>query len=435
VRTFKLALCAALVLPVCGCYQRLVADDQIRPGVIDTVLARTEKARGIRAHERVDVEVVTSAELGGTVMRALLRPWKDDELARYESSLVTIGLWPPEKQLLTEMAGTLGKEAAGLYIPEDRKLYVVSDPVVPWSVKVVSAIARRDLVREYALAHEIVHFLQHESHPALFAALMTVKDSDDAVWAAQAAIEGDAVRYGFEALGAASAAPAPADFQSQLEKAVEKGSFANEPRFIRDGMLFPYGYGYRLSALEATLLLERPPASTEQALHLDKRHEPFTIFVLPEAGVHAADCMPQWENSVGELGISMLLREIDPATDPRAWSGWDGDRYATFECRGKRAFTWLTSWDSEYDAQQFADAYRTIAPALAQRASLGAEPRIVMKRNEVMIFTPDVSTYADAALAGAKRDRAATLEEALAASTTVASTTEAARVSAAAPTR
>jgi hypothetical protein len=141
-------------------------------------------------------------------------------------------------------------------------LYVVSDPVVPWSVKVVSAIARRDLVREYALAHEIVHFLQHESHPALFTAIMRVKDSDDAVWAAQAAIEGDAVRYGFEAtrperlLGN----PPPADFQAQLEKAVATGSFATEPRFIRDGMSF--SLRLRLSPVHASrrdALLESPP--------------------------------------------------------------------------------------------------------------------------------------------------------------------------------
>src|SRR6185295_10928879 len=113
----------------------------------------------------------------------------------------------------------------------------------------------------------------------------------------------------------------------------------------------------------------------------------------------------------------------------------DGDRYVTFDCAGSRAFAWLTSWDSEYDAQQFADAYRAIAAAVARRASLAAEPRVEVRGNEAMIFTPELAGYAEAALAGAKRARATTLDDALAASATATAENEAASVTVAGPTR
>jgi hypothetical protein len=310
------------------------------------------------------------------------------------------------------MAETLGEEAVGLYVPEDRKLYVVSDPAVPMAVRLASEIMHRDLVREYALAHELVHFLQHEGYPDLFAALMEVKDNDDALWAAQAAIEGDAVRYGFAALGPSAPPPAPADFQARLEQAVVDRPLGRQPRLIRDGILFPYGYGYRLSMLEASLLLDRPPASTEQALHPAKRHEPFTLFRLPAPASPPAGCTLEWENSVGELGLSILFNDLAPAPDPRAWEGWDGDRYSTWQCAGTRAFVWFTSWDSEFDAQEFADAYGAIAPAVAQRAALSADPRATTHGREVVLFTPELSDYAADVSGSVERRRASTLEEA-----------------------
>jgi hypothetical protein len=242
---------------------------------------------------------------------------------------------------------------------------------------------------------------------------MRVKDSDDAVWAAQAAIEGDAVRYSFAALGSA-APPPPSDFHALLEKAVADRPLAKQPRLIRDAILFPYGYGYRLSMLEATLLLDHPPASTEQALHLEKRHEPFTVFDLPSLA-DASRCTPDWENSVGELGLSMLLRDLAPAPDPRAWEGWDGDRYVAARCAGTHAFVWLTSWDSEDDAGEFADAYRAIAPAITARAALGGAPSVTVRGREVLLSTPELAAYAHDALARATRRRASTLDEAFAA--------------------
>jgi hypothetical protein len=408
-------LLAGAVVTLAGCYQPIVDHGVLRPSALDAVLARTERARGIHADRPVAVHVVSAAELGGKVRAAMLVPWQDDELARYQESLVTVGLWPPERDLVDEMTATLGAEAVGLYVPEDRALYVVSDPAVPLRVRLVSAIARRDLVREYALAHELVHFLQHDAYPKLFADIVAIKDDDDAVWAAQAAIEGDAVRYGCAALQAAARAPSPVDFHAQLEQAVAGGPMSREPGLIREGILFPYGYGYRLSIMEATDLLERPPASTEQALHLDKRRDAFTVLRLPGPHSLPAGCEVVWGNSVGELGLSILFRDLSPSPDPRVWEGWDGDRYVAARCNGIRELAWLTSWDSESDAEEFASGYRAVARAAAARAQLQAVPQVQTRGTDAVVFTPRLERFAHDALAHAERQRVRTFDDVIAA--------------------
>ena len=43
-------------------------------------------------------------------------------------------------------------------------------------------------------------------------------------------------------------------------------------------------------------------------------------------------------------------------TDPPRliWEGWNGDRYLAARCGGRRELLWLTVWDSEADAAEFA---------------------------------------------------------------------------------
>jgi hypothetical protein len=50
-----------------GAISRSSQTTRFAPGAIETVLARAEEARGIHASSVVDVQVVTTAELGGVV--------------------------------------------------------------------------------------------------------------------------------------------------------------------------------------------------------------------------------------------------------------------------------------------------------------------------------------------------------------------------------
>jgi hypothetical protein len=59
-------------------------------------------------------------------------------------------------------------------------------------------------------------------------------------------------------------------------------------------------------------------------------------------------------NVLGELQLSVLLGR----QGRKAAAGWDGDRYAIFETTDKTlALAWVSTWDSEDDAREFAQAY------------------------------------------------------------------------------
>jgi hypothetical protein len=55
------------------------------------------------------------------------------------------------------------------------------------------------------------------------------------------------------------------------------------------------------------------------------------------------------------MQMAVMLRKHGGAS---AAAGWDGDRYAVFEGpKNRLGLIWLTTWDSEEDAREFATAY------------------------------------------------------------------------------
>ena len=81
-----------------------------------------------------------------------------------------------------------------------------------------------------------------------------------------------------------------------------------------------------------------------------------------------AGCRTLQRNTVGELQISVLFRDLSKDPDPAIWEGWNGDRYLVADCEGRTEWVWWTAWDSAADAAEFADAYFELAPAVAARA-------------------------------------------------------------------
>ncbi len=411
---------ALLLLPallslasLAGCSYSLVAGGAIRAEPFADLLQRTSRARGIEPRGPVDARVVGQAESREIVARVIAEEWSADELARYEDALGSVGLWPPERDLLQELLAVHAAEVAGFYHPRERVFYLVEDAPVPLSIRLLSGLARRDLTGEVVVTHELVHLLQHQQYPALFEAVK-FHAQDDAAWATSAALEGDAVRFGFEALGVL---PDPEEFgRSMLEEdpGGRSRALAQAPALIRLTLVLPYTAGYRLAWAEWRDLLDAPPASTEQLLHPERRREPFLAFDLgPLREALPEGCTPVYENGAGELGLSVLLRDLGRRPDPAAWEGWDGDRYLAARCGGERAFAWITAWDSEADAREFEVAYAGIAAAAAARAGLAAPPALRRHGREVHLLAPGLEALAPA-LERVPRRRVSTLEELLA---------------------
>jgi hypothetical protein len=167
------------------------------------------------------------------------------------------------------------------------------------------------------------------------------------------------------------------------------------PPFLLENLMFPYTQG---AEFVQKMQRERgwarigqafndPPSSTEQILHPEKfygdqRDEPMEL-LLPDfasAFGEGAKVEELYENTLGEFNVVLLLRALgaNKAAAAKAAAGWDGDRFEGFETEdGRVVLVWLTTWDSEAEAQEFEAAYRK---------ALGATPARHLERRGVEVL-------------------------------------------------
>jgi hypothetical protein len=130
-------------------------------------------------------------------------------------------------------------------------------------------------------------------------------------------------------------------------------------------------------------LLAHPPLSTEQILHPDKyfvRAEyPLTVQVGALGSYEQAGWQVAQDTTLGELMIRLLAKRYlsrDRATTVAA--GWDGDRLIGLIKGDAVALVWLTAWDSQEEAAEFAEAYRGIVAGRHQGATASHTERHVV---------------------------------------------------------
>ena len=404
-------LLIAAVLGASGCAYSLVSRGLVRPEPFEQIMTRSVRARGIAPEGEVRTRVIAAAELPGILRSALAAEWTGAQIQSYQEGLTTLGLWPADRDLAGELVAVYAEEIAGLYLPAQRTLYLVDDAPSSWSLRLLSTFTRRDLQLEMILSHELVHFLQHQAFADLMDPDPFWRSQGDVASAIQAALEGDALHFGFASLEIEP--PAADELRAAMEEANttrSHGTLAEAPALLRLTVNFPYAHGYGLSLREGRALLAAPPASTEQVLHPEKRHEPFQAIDL--AGLRAAlpaSCKVDFEDTLGELGISVLLRDLGSDEAAVVWEGWDGDRWLAARCEGRRELVWLTAWDSEADAAEFAAAYARIAPRVAERAGMTSPPVAQISGREIWIATPALAPVAVHLHALARCDRVADL--------------------------
>ena len=404
------ALAVGLLALCAGCAHSALEGDALLSEETARLRHAIEEVRGLTLSHDVPSRLIHADEVPAVVRRALLADASPEELAATQEALVTLGLWPEGRDLLSSYVAVTGEAGGGFYLPHERTLYVVAD--APLGSRVFAGLGGRDVAREMVLAHELVHALQHEHHPFWFEHGALLRSHADAASALQAALEGDATLYGFLAVDLPP--PDPARFRGGLEAGMSPqggGALAVAPPLLRASLLFPYANGYALAWREGKELLASPPASTEQVLHPERRHEAFEAIDLA-AGRDALPrgCRLVDENTAGELELSLLLTDLAPDVPPAAWIGWDGDRYLAARCDDRRELVWLTLWDSERDAAEFADAYSRAAPAVAERARFSGPPTVTQHTREVWIASPGLEASAGAIFAHARRARVATPE-------------------------
>jgi hypothetical protein len=393
-------LVALLLVPLLqGCAYSMVRGDRIREDAFDDVLDRTVAARDLAVPDSFETRVIPRSAIPELLRAAIVADWEAQAIADYQETLIAIGAWPPDRDLIDEYVSVGEEELAGVYVPKESTLYVIEDAPIPFSLRLLSTVARRDFMREIVLAHELVHLLQHGAYPELLEDDADWRDQDDAAAALSAAIEGDATRFGIVAvIGDEDALPSPESFRADIEaeQASDTGALARAPALLRLTLAFPYVSGYALSLNEGAALLDEPPASTEQAIHPAKRHEPFlAIDLAPAREALPRHCRWLGDNTLGELGISVLLRDLGDSPSPEIWEGWDGDRFMAARCGERRAFVWETHWDSDRDAAEFAEAYAGIANTIRGRIGLERAPEIRLNGRRVRIVSDPLREVSD----------------------------------------
>ena len=346
--------------------------DAASDAIYDTVEQQVIGIRGLKPSHPVERQFITEAEL-----RVLITEMFDEDtppayLAANERLYKALGLIPETSDLRDLSLDLLSGGVAGFYRNDQGKLYVVSKSGGPGPNE------------RFYFAHEYDHALQ-DQNSTVFKDQDGILDQSDRLLARASVYEGDATLLMTQwAAGNLS--------QEDLLEIISSGSdpavqavLDRTPAILRDTLTFPYttGFGF-VTAIQTAggwpavdALFTKMPTSTEQILHSDK----YTAGEAPVAVTLPADLATRlgtgWsvplQDTFGEYQLGIWLREagLANAEATEAAAGWGGDRLAVMEGPdGAWAVVLDTTWDSEKDATEFADAAHKAVEALPHKTQI-----------------------------------------------------------------
>ena len=384
-------LLSLIVLYGSSCAQPpLIANAKLNEGRLHDTVSRVSDASGLRVNRPLSVTVVNRNELLAIYQEGAAARNQSDLWRARQAGYSTMGFLSGEWQDVYENVTLFSRSTAGLYVPKKQSLFVVSEPARSEKGGIfLNSLGQ--VGNDLTLAHEIVHALQHQHYPEVFDFdAQTWLQQSDAIIALQAAIEGDANYWAARSLGFMGRARDPEEVL-ELSRDTKFSPLSEVPSLARERIEFPYIYGYRFAYSEGKDSLNPPPASAEQVIHIkDKGRTAFLAIDLSEVGSmveRTTGCHVNFQDTMGELMLSLWLRSFASSTDKRIWEGWDGDRWLAVECEHSRELIWLMSWDTEQDAQEFEQALSVISGGWQQRAKLRSSLLVERRGREIVVIS------------------------------------------------
>jgi hypothetical protein len=297
-------------------------------------------------------------------IRADLPPHK---LAHEEVAYKAIGLIPESFDYQHALIDFLVGQIGGYYNPK-KKLFVMAG-WLPASVQKGVAV------------HELTHALQDQHYN--LSSIMNVRSATtDSGLAASALVEGDAsaVMFDYERFMAGQGplrGVASVDSMLLLQ-VLGFGLVGDVPESLKALLIFPYTSGLRFVHVllrrggyaEVHKAYGRVPTTTREILHPEEYvAASFSAHIPLDAELEAAPegVNPVYTDVLGEFGVSTLFRGVTATKDrgPSAAAGWVGDKLGVFPASGgTQIVSWLTRWESEGDAREFATLYREYLESL-----------------------------------------------------------------------
>lgn len=351
---------------------------------IASLESQVEGIRALKFQRKVEVQRVDPGTLRKVLQSEMAREHPESEWPKTEAALKVFGFIPPKMDLKQALMGLLEDQVAGLYDPRGKKLYVNAQPLEGSDLLEGVDLEGFDL-QDVFLVHELSHALA-DQHFKLLSLPIEDRDNEDRASAARCVVEGDAtwvmLQYMYRAL------KVPPGQQGQMDDLMATMGLgrdlmgASVPAYIEENLLMGYLGGlalvrtaYGRGGFQAVnALYTRPPASMEQVLHPDKyfagKDPPLRVEVrVPKAW--SDDGFAEESRGVwGELNIRILLQEwgCDEASATRGSEGWGGDAYVVLRGPAQAVgYVWITQWDSEKDASEFAAAAQRAKGVTASR--------------------------------------------------------------------
>ncbi|MFQ5650408.1 MAG: hypothetical protein ACE5IY_10745 [bacterium] len=386
---FMLSFGLSILPPATSALRAQAGAEEMRIARIQSGL---EDIRGSKFKHPIKVATQSREAFGQYIEQALERQIPAGLLENYDKVVRKLGLYrgPEIEDFRTLARLVVQSQAAAYYDPEKETFFVVMQELPDQMLNVV-------------YAHELYHGLQDQNFD-LETYLVSPPESlnDDELLARQSVVEGEAtyvsqlwamknlfgtvpdrsalqIAIRMQAqMGVAellqmvkSGAPSMVD-SDQLQDALH--SLDDIPGFMLETMLGPYfkgmGFVFEIHALgweKVEALYGTPPMSTEQILHPEKWLSNEIPMRLSWPGFEKESLFVGWNlleaNTLGELRWRIIFAEHDLVSlATSAAAGWNGDSYAVLEQAqtGELLLLIASSWDSEKEATEFAQAYEQL---------------------------------------------------------------------------
>jgi hypothetical protein len=381
---------------------RLADQGQLTEAVIRYKRAMETLLPGLRKipfkHE-VKRDITKRENMKALILKEFDEDMTPEEFRANELALKVFGLLPRDFNLRDVLAQVYAEEVAAFYDPKTKTMHLIEEPKA--AVKQPPTLLERIFGKKDSfdkdenktvIAHELTHALA-DQHYDLDAMQEAVKKDDDRSLALDALIEGEATLamfgVGMDDWDGDDITKVPAESLEFTFKLLSPflafmgggKTLRSVPPIISESMIFPYFQGMVFCAKLANdggwaaidEVYRNPPLSTEQIIHPEKyRAKPdFPMAINLAVLKPGIGWKEVGRNVLGEMQIAVLLKKHG---GKKAAAGWDGDRYAIFEdSKNRLALVWLSTWDSEDDAREFAHAY--VAYQSAKVGDLGKPPK------------------------------------------------------------
>ena len=381
----------------------------LQPGVSALISYKraTESLRGLEFQRRFDFEFIDREQIPGLVRKMVEAAYPPGHVEAYRDAYAALGALPADIDLEQALLELQQDQLLGLYDPHTETMYVVrSGP--------------DDDYQAATIIHELVHALQHQHFPELFAVQQTLRHNDDLVSALSTAIEGDASLTMLARLPRRDRSVLTAGLLREvmlLDIQYPEGKLAEVPRLLRVSLLFGYAHGTSLAAVHyeragnagLDQFLRDPPIATVNALEPDQPVAvEFVSLPLEPLGeaLAARGCSLGHHNVAGALTVGVIFEDHEgqdraPGLD-LLLADWKGDRFVHARCGDQWELAWLTRWRSEAAANAFASRYRGIAASIAVAAPLSGEPELMRAGRTVLVYTPGLVAELELILDGAE---------------------------------